>query len=130
MAAIRAGLPQRWQRATRGRAHLVASARETDPGPVYRCNHPVDFCKRHRGEKEFSVRTFTSRAAAASVRAGRPSKQLDDGLKVKITAVRKFSNDVDREIQEGRSLLIGCPPGRERDTPVYVMLTPRVLPMK
>ena len=73
-----------------------------------------------------SVRTFTSSSPA--YRGGK--SQVDPGLKIEIPAVRTFSIDVDREIPEGRSLLIGCPPALEGDAPVYVMLTPRVLPME
>lgn len=81
---------------------------------------------RLRMTRVLSVRTFTSSSPA--YRDGK--SQVDPGLKIEIPAVRTFSIDVDREIPEGRSLLIGCPPALEGDAPVYVMLTPRVLPME
>lgn len=81
---------------------------------------------RLRMTRVLSVRTF----AATRLPAHRASKiQEDAGLKIEIPAVRTFSIDVDREVSEGRSLLIGCPPAHEGDAPVYVMLTPRVLPI-
>lgn len=47
---------------------------------------------------------------------------------VQIPSLRAFRVNVDREIREGHTLLIGCPPTREGEDPVHVLLTPHVLP--
>ena len=53
---------------------------------------------------------------------------LAEGSTVQIPTVRTFRVDVDREIREGSALLIGCPPSRDGEEPVYVLLSPQVLP--
>lgn len=49
---------------------------------------------------------------------------------VQIPSLRAFNVNVDREVREGHTLLIGCPPAREGEDPTHVLLTPRVLPVE
>jgi len=91
--------------------HLTMRAGgKTDPGRVrLQCNL--------RMTQTVSVRTFQTRLEGTETT-------------VQIPSVRTFRVNVDREIEEGHSLLIGCPPTRTGDDPVHVVLTPRVLPLE
>lgn len=63
------------------------------------------------------VRTFSTRVARTDTT-------------VQIPSLRAFNVNVDREVREGHTLLIGCPPAREGEDPTHVLLTPRVLPVE